>query len=254
MEDLYQRDLAYIHAAAFGALAEGSAPEVVRRLRGSKTPVRRILDVGCGAGLLTRALTNAGFNVVAIDASAALLELARVHAPKAHFIHGSVHDIEIRDVDAVVAVGESLTYHAQPAEADYRIRRFLERVSEAIPSGGMLVFDVIGLGQPSLVGRNWKSGDDWAVLTETTESQDERILVRNIETFRRVGDLFRRSREIHKVRLFEINELCDELASLGFTTEIAQCYGAHPLPPRRHALFATRIYSVNKDVDCGKIP
>jgi SAM-dependent methyltransferase len=241
MEGLYQRDLAYIHATAFGAFAESAAREVVRRLRGSNTWVRRVLEVGCGAGPLTKALTDAGFDVVAVDVSAALLEMARAHAPMARFIHGSVYNIEIRDFDAVVAVGESLTYHAEPAEADPRLSRFFQQVAGSVPLGGMLIFDVIGLGQPSLAGRTWRSGDDWAVLTETTESQNERTLVRHIESFRRVGDLYRRSLEIHKVRLFDIGGLCDELASQGFATEITQCYGANPLPPRRHALFATRI-------------
>lgn len=241
MDGLYQRDLAYIHATAFGALAEGAAREVVRRLRSSNAPVRRVLDVGCGAGPLTKALTEAGFDVVAVDTSSAFLDIARVRAPKARFIHGSVYDIEIRDFDAVVAVGESLTYHVTPAEADHRISRFFERIAEAVPLGGMLMFDVIGLGQPTLAGRNWKSGDDWAVLTETTESQNERTLVRHIESFRRVGDLYRRSLETHKVQLFDISKLCDELASLGFTTEAAQSYGAYSLPPRRSAVFATRI-------------
>jgi hypothetical protein len=40
-----------------------------------------------------------------------------------------------------------------------------------------------------------KNRDDWAILVETTENQAERTLVRNIELFRRVGDLYRRSRD-----------------------------------------------------------
>jgi len=107
----------------------------------------------------------------------------------------------------------------------------------------MLIFDVIGLGAPTLAGRTWRSGDDWAVLSETIENLAERTLIRQIETFRRVGDVYRRSREVHTVRLFDIRKLTDQLASYRFATETAQSYGALQLPPRRHAFFATRLRS-----------
>lgn len=238
---LYQSDLAYVHAAAFETLARGAAGEIVRRLRSSSTPIRRVLDVGCGAGPLTNALIDAGFDVTGIDTSIELLELARANTPAAHFVHTSAYEVEIRAYDAVIALGEPLTYHDEGADADSLIRRFFQRVAEALPPGGMLIFDVIGLGEPSLAGRTWSSGDDWAVLVETTENQTERTLVRNIETFRRVGEVYRRSHEVHRVWLFDVRTLCDQLVSYGFTTETAQSYGAHQLPPRRHAFFATRL-------------
>jgi hypothetical protein len=78
----------------------------------------------------------------------------------------------------------------------------------------MLIFDLIELGEPSLAGRFWASSDDWAILVNTTEDQSARRLVRQIETFRRVGE---------------------------FATETALFYGAKCLPPRRQAFFATRI-------------
>lgn len=241
MQTLYQCDLAYVHATAFESLARGAAGEIVRRLHSCSAPVRKALDVGCGAGPLTKALVDAGFDVTGVDTSAELLELARAKVPAAHFVHGSVYDAQIRDYDAVVAVGEPLTYHAEAADADNLVSGFFQRVAEALPPGGMLIFDVIGLGEPSLAGRTWSSGEDWAVLVETTENQAERSLVRNIEVFRRAGDAYRRSQEVHRVRLFDVSNLRHRLASCGFMTETSQCYGAQRLAPRRHAFFATRL-------------
>lgn len=241
MQSPYGCDLAYVQAAAYGTLARGAAAEIVRRLHSSSAQVRRVLDVGCGAGPLTEALIEAGFEVTGVDTSAELLELARANVPTAHFIHASIYDVQIRDYDAVVAVGESLTYHPESADADNLISRFFQRVAQALPQGGVLIFDVIGLGEPSLAGRTWNSGDDWAVLVETAENQRERTLVRNIEVFRRVGDAYRRSHEVHRVRLFDVSILCNQLASYGFATETARSYGDQWLPPRRRAFFATRL-------------
>ena len=241
MATLYQCDLAYVHAAAFETLARGAAREIILRLQSCSAPVRKVMDVGCGAGPLTKALVDVGFEVTGVDTSAELLELARANVPKAHFVHASIYDTEIRGYDAVVAVGEPLTYHAEEAGADNLVRAFFQRVAGALPPGGLLIFDVIGLGEPSLAGRTWSSGDDWAVLVETTENQTARTLVRNIEVFRRIRDAYRRSHEVHRVHLFDVSILCNQLASYGFAVETSRSYGAQQLPPRRHAFFATRL-------------
>jgi len=194
-----------------------------------------------GAGVLTKALIEAGFQVTGVDTSVDLLECARTSAPKANFLHASAYDAQIAGYDAVVAVGEVLTYHAGSGEAEKLVTGFFQRCADALPVRGMLIFDVIGLGEPSLAARTWRSGDDWAVLVETTESLIDRTLVREVEVFRRTDGLYRRSREVHNVRLFEVKELCEQLACLGFETETTRSYGTQELPPRRHAVFATRL-------------
>jgi SAM-dependent methyltransferase len=184
---------------------------------------------------------DVGFEVTGVDTPGELLELARMNVPKAHFVHASIYDTEIRDHDAVVAVGEPLTYHPEENDANGLVRTFFQRVADALPPGGLLIFEVIGLGEPSLAGRTWSSGDDWAVLTETTESQTASSLVRNIEVFRRIHDSYRRSHEVHRVHLFDVSLLRDQLSFYGFATETSRSYGAQQPPPRRHAFFASRL-------------
>ncbi|WP_171163890.1 class I SAM-dependent methyltransferase [Streptomyces sp. I05A-00742] len=62
----------------------------------SLPPGSRILDVGCGTGLPTaRQLVEAGHEVVGIDLSAGMLDLARVHVPGATFHEADL--AELRD-------------------------------------------------------------------------------------------------------------------------------------------------------------
>jgi len=241
VESLYQSDLAYVHATAFEALARGAAGEIVRRLRSSSANIHRVMDVGCGAGPLTKALVDAGFDVTGVDVSTELLRIARANVPMAHFIQASAYEIPNHDCDAVILVGESLTYHSEAAGADSLVNGFFQRVADGLPPGGILIFDVIGLGQPSLAGRSWHSGDDWAVLVDTTEDQNERSLIRDIQVFRRVGQVYRRSHEVHRIRLFDVQVLRRNLAACGFAIETSQSYGLQQLPPRRYAFFATRL-------------
>src|ERR1700716_3431046 len=79
----YRDDLALVHHLGFGFHADRTAPGILIALE----PVRQrgglVLELGCGSGLLTRHLIDAGHRVVAADASPAMLELARRHAPDA---------------------------------------------------------------------------------------------------------------------------------------------------------------------------
>lgn len=246
MSSLYQPDLAFIQASGFADFARGAAPEIVRQLSSAGT-VRRVVDVGCGAGPLTAALAHAGFEVTGIDVSTELLRFARAVCPSAHFIPGSIYDQRIPACDAILAVGEPLTYH-DGGGAEDQVREFFQRASEALPSSGLLIFDLIELGDPSLAGHFWKTAEDWAVLSETQEDQKARNLVRTIETFRKVGDLYRRGREVHQVRLFDRTQVCGWLQQAGFSVTTSDSYGEFRLPPRRRAFFCVRRTSGERNL------
>jgi hypothetical protein len=141
---------------------------------------------------------------------------------------------------AVLAIGEPLTYHEMP-NPERLVSQLFRHVSSLLPAGGLFIFDVIELGKPVLTGRSWYSGKDWAVLVQTTENQAERILLREIETFRRVGANYRRGREEHKVCLFDRQTLSGELSRSGFAVQTMTSYGEQPLPARRRAFVATRL-------------
>jgi SAM-dependent methyltransferase len=87
------------HAAVYDALAseyDARAPALTTVTQDSLAQLLartgdargRALDVGCGAGLVSQGLLDAGFNTTAIDVSARMLEACRARAPEAHVLHG----------------------------------------------------------------------------------------------------------------------------------------------------------------------
>lgn len=238
---LYGADLATIQAAAFGDLARQAAPELVALLRASSIPVRRVYDVGCGAGVTTRALVEAGFETIAVEPSPHLLAIARAAAPGATFLHASAYDLELRPCEAVLAIGEVLTYHPPEVDADARVKTFFRDVARALAPGGRLVFDLIDTDGLPLDAKSWRSDDAWTLLWETREDRATSRLTRTVETFVREPDgRYRRSTEAHPVKLFREADVRAWLADAGFEVRTSRAYGAVPLAPRRVAYVATR--------------
>jgi ubiquinone/menaquinone biosynthesis C-methylase UbiE len=60
-------------------------------------PQERVLDVGCGAGVLTRAMAARALRVVGVDCDPDALDLARLRAPAVDFRLGSATELPLLD-------------------------------------------------------------------------------------------------------------------------------------------------------------
>src|SRR4051794_29643472 len=167
-EPYYRADLARIHHLGFGFHADACAPGILALLEPVRARNGVVVELGCGSGLLTRYLVEAGHRVIATDASAAMLELARQYAPGAedHRVL-CLPDDPIPEADAIVAIGHPLSY--LPTES--AIDRALAAAAGALRPHGVLAVDLcdfewararpIPPGQSS-VGQG-RVGDDWAI-------------------------------------------------------------------------------------------
>ena len=91
---------------------------------------RRVLDVGCGGGLLAEALCRAGAQVTAVDRAPTMIEVARLHAAEAGLA------IDYRVADAMQLL-------ADPAER-YDVVTCMEML-EHVPDPGAMVAALAGL-------------------------------------------------------------------------------------------------------------
>ena len=80
MTETYRDDLAYIHDAGFGNFARAAAAVLVEMLHRSAISDGLVIDLGCGSGILSEAVSQAGYDVLGIDISPAMVAMARMHA------------------------------------------------------------------------------------------------------------------------------------------------------------------------------
>jgi SAM-dependent methyltransferase len=229
----YGQDLAYIHDVGFGHFARGAAPFLLRLLRQEGKTDSLVVDLGCGSGTLAKELCDAGYRVLGFDLSPAMIDIARERVPTAEFRVRSFLSAKLPRCAAVTAIGEILNYLFDQRNTERALGQFFCRVHDALDVDGVLIFDVATPGRVTGDGaqKNYREKGDWAVLVEAEEDKPRRRLTRKITSFRRIGDLYRRDHEVHRLQLFDPPKLARQLRAAGFRVRTLSRYGKLEFPP-----------------------
>jgi SAM-dependent methyltransferase len=129
-------------------------PRVIEQARqslGWSRCVARALDVGCGAGLSTRALTGMAKECIGIEPAEEMLKWSAMVAPEAHFVAGAAESMPIRDcsLDLITAAG-SLNY--------VNLDLFFREAARVLkPEGVLIVYDF----EPGRSLRYTRDLDEW---------------------------------------------------------------------------------------------
>jgi SAM-dependent methyltransferase len=229
-EPYYRADLALVHHLGFGFHADLVAPGLLALLEPVRARSGLVVELGCGSGLLTRYLVDAGHRVVATDASPAMLALAAGTVPDAEGLAPLVlPDDPIPPCDAIVSVGHPLSYLPDEASID----RAFVAAAGALAPGGILAVDICDLewGEARRNAPNvGRVGDDWAIVTEFSMPSPSRF-VRQMAMFVRNEDgSWRRDDERHDNVLIDTALIPPLLAEHGVETEVGRCFGGEVLP------------------------
>jgi SAM-dependent methyltransferase len=237
----YYRDgLALVHHRGFGFHADMCAPGIVALLGPVRERRGQVVEVGCGSGLLTRHLLDAGHRVIATDASPAMLELARAGAPDAEDVRQlTLPDDPIPGADAIVSVGHALSYLPDEAAID----RALVAIAQALRPGGVLAIDICDL-EWGAARHDWSSsgrvGDDWAIITEYSIPVSNRFVGDMTIFLRNEDGSWRRDDERHDNVLIDTGRIPDLLAPYGVEVRVERSFGDEELPAGLRALVGRR--------------
>jgi SAM-dependent methyltransferase len=232
LREIYRDDLAYVHDAGFSAYCLGAAPGLLNILRRAGIRAGQVVDLGSGGGRWAARLAHAGYDVLGVEQSSAMVKLARAHYPQARFVTQSLWQAKVPPCAAVTSLGECLNYGAR------RPRRVLaalfRRIYRALDAGGLFIFDAATPDRipPGGMVRLWTEGDGWAVLVKITGDARRRSLMRQIVCFRQLpkSDRYRRSEEVHVCALYPPGEILGALADAGFEATRVDRFGKFSLP------------------------
>jgi len=207
------------HVAAFPILERIWLPHLPEHAR--------ILDVCCGSGYLAGLLAERGYRVSGFDASPAMIDLARRHAPGAQFEVSEAATFRTRTkFDAAVSTFDSLNHILDPNELTETFRS----VTRALKPGAPFAFDI-------LLEAAYRT--DWA--ENFTVVRDDHVLVISgsgfdfrtrlahcrITMFRLIDGLWQRSDTEVRERCYSAEEIDRALDEAGFG--VPECYAAQDM-------------------------
>ena len=136
-----------INPLRLGYIRDAAARKFERNVRSLNClGALRILDIGCGAGLLCEPLTRLGAQVIGVDPAASNIAAAKLHADKGHlsidYRCTTIEEMDHRERFDIVLAMEVIEHVTD-------IGAFLARCAAMLKPGGLMVV--------STINRNWKS-------------------------------------------------------------------------------------------------
>ena len=181
-------------------------------------PSSRALDMFCGTGSLLCALSDLGWSGTGVDASMAMLELARRKAgdrPNLEFVHGHAESYqpEVASYDVVSATCDAVNHLLTWGE----LSSFLGGAARALRPGGHLIFDCLtGSGMRGLTGSHPTDDERGRLDRQLLYNPDLRLLLAQVEGSVQVGGSLVTVRHSLAERSYPIAELVARVVDAGF--------------------------------------
>ena len=207
-----------------------------------------VADLGCGTGKMTRLLSKAGYDMIGIDNSGEMLEIAREHQYEEDdgilYLLQDMREFELYGtVRAVISICDSMNYLLEEAD----LLTVFRLVNNYLDPKGLFIFDLntrykyeILLGETT-ISENREEG---SFIWDNYFDEEEGINQYDLTLFiREEGDLYRKYEETHFQRVYELETVKRLLKEAGLMFVAA--YDAFTKEPVRED--SERIYIIARE-------
>lgn len=194
-------------------------------------PVLTMLNLGCGAGCHDVHFERY-FEIVGVDLSETMLEVARDTNPQVEYIQGDMRDIRLDRAFDSVAVFDSMVYMTTPE----MLRQAFETAFAHLKPGGVLVTAPEEVPETFEQNANWTrtmEGDDVSVTfiehVYDPDPDDTEYETTYVYLVRRAGEEQKVYTEFHRCGIFPVSTWLRLLEEVGFE---AKAVSFEPDAPR----------------------
>ena len=183
-----------------------------------------VLDLGCGTGSLTELLAARGYDMIGIDYSEEMLELAAGKRAESGqdilYLCQDMREFELYGtVRAVVSICDCINYITDPAD----LAEVFSLVNNYLDPGGIFIFDMnTRYKYEELLGDNsfCETREDSSFIWENYYDPEEQVNQYDLTLFiKEEDDLFRRYEETHFQRAYEIETVRKLIEEAGMKWE-----------------------------------
>ncbi len=213
-----------------------------------------ILELGCGTGNVTRRLKKLGYDMIGLDSSAEMLEIARQkeiigtdNQDKAIlYINQDMREFELYGtVAGVVSICDSMNYILDSED----LLKTFKRVNNYLDSKGIFIFDLnTEYKYNNILSNNVFAEDrqDCSFIWSNYYDKEEQINEYDLSIFVKMEEdveIFRRFREIHYQKAYSIERVKALIEEAGM--EFVAVYDAftHDLPTKE----SQRVYFIARE-------
>ena len=176
-----------------------------------------VLDLGCGTGTMTRLLQKKGYDMIGVDASAEMLEIARNHPDEGIlYLQQDMREFELYGtVAAVVCVCDSLNYLLEEED----LGQVFSLVHNYLDQNGVFIFDMNTIhkyrdviGDSTICENREDSSFIWENYFDEESSINEYALTLFVK---QENGLYARYEEFHYQKAYELEQVAVLLKESG---------------------------------------